>query len=186
MTREELEPAIRAACDVVGDAELWISGSQSILGQHPEAPDALRISIEVDVDPKNRPDLVDRIDAALGEGSQFHETLGFYVHGVSIETAILPRGWQERTKAVRHSNTGGGTGFCLEAHDLAASKLAAFREKDREFVRLLLRERLVAPNRLVRLINLLPLPEDRRATLRQWVEGTEGEIAFARRKRRPS
>lgn len=183
MTREELEHAIRAACDVVGDAEVWVFGSQSILGQHPDAPESLRMSIEVDVDPKNRPHLVDQIDGALGEGSQFHQTHGFYVHGVSIETAILPRGWKGRTRTVRNPNTGNATGFCLEAHDLAASKLAAFRERDREFVRLLLREKLVDPNRLVRLINLLPLPDDRRAQLREWVDGTERELTLARVKR---
>jgi hypothetical protein len=184
VTREELEHAIRAACDVVGDAELWVFGSQSILGQHPDAPEALRMSVEVDVDPKNRPDLVDRIDGALGEGSQFHQTHGFYVHGVSIETAILPRGWKGRTKMVRNPNTRNAAGFCLEAHDLATSKLAAFRDRDREFVRLLLREGLVDPNRLVRLVNLLPLPDDQRAMLRQWVDGTERELALARVKRR--
>lgn len=106
------------------------------------------------------------------------------MHGVSIEAAVLPRGWEGRTNAVRNSNTGSATGFCLETHDLAASKLAAFRDRDREFVRLLLRERLVNPNRPVRMINLLPLPDDRRAMLRQWVDGTEREIAVARVKRR--
>lgn len=183
MTRDELEHAIRAACNVVGDAELWVFGSQSILGQHPKAPASLRMSIEVDVDPKNRPDLVDYIDGALGEGSQFHQTHGFYVHGVSIETAILPRGWQGRTNIVRNPNTDNATGFCLEAHDLAASKLAAFRDKDREFVRLLLRDRLIDPNRLVRLINLLSLPEDQLTMLRQWVDGTARELSLARVKR---
>lgn len=142
------------------------------------------MSIEVDVDPKNRPELVDQIDGALGEGSQFHQTHGFYVHGVSIETAILPRGWQGRTKRVQGSTTGDSIGFCLEAHDLAASKLAAFRERDREFVRLLLREKLVDRNRLNRMINLLPLPDDQRARLRQWVDGTDRELTLARVKRR--
>lgn len=185
MTREQLEHAIRAACDVVGDSELWVFGSQSILGQYPEAPEAVRLSMEVDVDPKNRPELVDHVDGALGEGSRFHETHGFYVHGVSIETAVLPRGWEGRTKAVRNLNTRGATGFCLEAHDLAASKLTAWRDKDREFVRLLLRDRLVNATRLARFINLLPLPDDRRAMLRQWVDGTEKEIALGRVKSRP-
>jgi hypothetical protein len=158
----------------------------SILGQHPNAPDALRTSIEVDVDPKNHPELVDDIDGALGEGSQFHETHGFYVHGVSIETAVLPRGWQGRTKAVRNPNTDNATGYCLEVHDLAATKLAAFRDKDREFVRLLLRERLIDPSRLVRLINLLALPDDRRITLRRWVDATAKELSLERRKGRSS
>jgi hypothetical protein len=180
VTREELEHAIRAACDVAADAELWVFGSQSILGQYPEAPAALRLSIEVDVDPKNRPEAADLIDGALGEGSPFHATHGFYVHGVSVESAILPRGWKGRTNAVRNENTGGATGYCLEVHDLAASKLAAFRDKDREFVRLLLRDRLLDSNRLVRLVNIQPLPPEQLAMLRDWVDGTVAELELGR------
>ena len=67
MTRDQLEHAIRAACDVSGDTELWIFGSQAILGEFPDAPESLRASIEVDVQPKNRPESVDEVDGALGE-----------------------------------------------------------------------------------------------------------------------
>jgi len=42
MTRDELEHAIRAACEVAGDAEVWVFGSQAILGQFPDASPALR------------------------------------------------------------------------------------------------------------------------------------------------
>jgi hypothetical protein len=141
VTRDQLEHAIRAACDVAGDTELLIFGSQAILGQYPEAPADLRASVEVDVQPKNVPDAVDLIDGALGEMSLFHATHGFYVHGVSIEAAILPDGWEGRTVPVSHpQGTRGNTGHCVEAHDLGASKLAAFREKDRDFVRILLAE----------------------------------------------
>lgn len=51
MRYDQLEHAIRAACDVAGDSELLIFGSQSILASFPEAPEALRASIEVDVQP---------------------------------------------------------------------------------------------------------------------------------------
>ena len=176
MTREELEHAIRAACDVAEDTELWVFGSQSILAQFPDAPESLRFSIEVDVDPRNRPEMVEAIDGALGEGSRFHQAHGFYVHGVSIASAILPRGWEGRTSQVRNENTTGYTGHCLEAHDLAASKLAAFREKDREFVRTLLRERLIRQNRLIRSINLLPLGGEERARLTAWVDATARDL----------
>ena len=54
MTREQLEHAIRAACDVSGDSELWIFGSQAILGQFPDAPVSLRASIEVDAQPNGQ------------------------------------------------------------------------------------------------------------------------------------
>ncbi|MBW2589283.1 MAG: hypothetical protein JRD71_00950, partial [Deltaproteobacteria bacterium] len=95
MTRDQLEHAIRAACNVVGDTELWIFGSQAILGEFPNAPESLRASIEVDVQPKNRPDTVDKIDGTLGELSMFHQTHGFYVHGIRIESAKLPDGWEQ-------------------------------------------------------------------------------------------
>jgi len=55
MTREQLEHAIRAACEVSEDNEIWIFGSQAILGEFPNAPKDLRASIEVDVQPRNRP-----------------------------------------------------------------------------------------------------------------------------------
>jgi hypothetical protein len=35
MTRDQLEHAIRAACDVSNDTELWIFGSQALLGEYP-------------------------------------------------------------------------------------------------------------------------------------------------------
>jgi hypothetical protein len=59
MTREQLEHAIRAACEVTEDSEIWIFGSQSILGRFPNAPAELRASIVLDVQPKNRPDKTD-------------------------------------------------------------------------------------------------------------------------------
>jgi hypothetical protein len=46
---------------------------------------------------------------------------------------------------VHNENTGGGTGLCLEIHDLAVSKLVAGREKDLGFIAGLLRHRLTAP-----------------------------------------
>lgn len=72
MTRGELEHAIRAACDVAGDHEIWVFGSQAILGEHPDAPPGLLQSMEVDVAPRNPNAPADAIDAALGELSPFH------------------------------------------------------------------------------------------------------------------
>lgn len=63
-------------------------------------------------------------------------------HGVSQETAILPAGWRKRLVPVHNENTGGGTGLCLEIHDLAVSKLVAGREKDVAFLAGLLRRGL--------------------------------------------
>ena len=113
MTREQLEHAIRAACDVADDKELWVFGSQALLGSFPEPSEALRASIEVDVQPKNKPENVGLIDGALGELSQFHQTHGFYVHGVSLDSAKLPKNWKERVRpVVDEIATRGSTGWC--------------------------------------------------------------------------
>ena len=173
MRYDQLEHAIRAACDVSGDTELLIFGSQSILGSYPDAPESLRASIEVDLQARNRPEETDRIDGALGEDSLFHATHGFYVHGVLIESATLPEGWLERTVAVSHPvGTQGHIGRCLEAHDLAASKLFAGREKDRVFVATLLGEGLVDGRVLNERIRTLPVAIEIRARLERWVDIT--------------
>ncbi|MEX2496421.1 MAG: DUF6036 family nucleotidyltransferase [Woeseia sp.] len=177
MTRDQLEHAIRAACDVAEDTELVIFGSQAILGEHPEAPPDLRASIEVDVQPIHRPDAIDRIDGALGELSRFHETYGFYVHGVSIEAATLPSGWLDRTIAVRDAvSTRGNTGRCLESHDLAASKLFAWRPKDRGFVRTMLAEDLISGGVLCDRIDALPADAEVRGRLKKWVSATTADL----------
>jgi hypothetical protein len=177
MTREQLEHAIRAACEVAQDTVLWVFGSQAILGTFPEAPAALRTSIEVDVQPVNRPEAVDAIDGVLGELSMFHQTHGFYVHGVSIESAKLPEGWQDRTVPVQDPiATRGKTGLCVELHDLAASKLAAYREKDRDFVRLLLLEGMIDAGILADRLQRLQVEDRLRERLLLWVQGTSEEL----------
>jgi hypothetical protein len=143
MRRQQLEHIIRAAAGITGASEFVIIGSQAVLGQFPHAPDELLVSIEADVFSLRDPADSDLIDGSIGEGSPFHQTFGYYAHGVSQETAILPTGWRERLVPVRNENTGGGTGLCLEIHDLAVSKLVAGREKDVDFMAGLLRHRLV-------------------------------------------
>ena len=173
MRRDQLEHAIRAACDVSGDTELLVFGSQAILGSHPLAPESLRASIEVDIQPKNFPESTDLIDGALGELSLFHQTHGFYVHGVLIEAAVLPDGWDQRTVAVCDpQGTRGNTGYCLEAHDLAASKLVAGREKDRVFVATLLLEGLIDGETLIERVAALPVESDRGDLMSRWVRAT--------------
>lgn len=127
--------------------------------------------------PVHRLDAIEKIDGSLGELSIFHKTYGFYVHGVSIEAAILPSGWEARTVPVQDAvGTRGNTGHCLEAHDLAASKLVAYRDKDRAFVRTLLTEGLIDASTLLRRIATLPIEAERRERLGRWVEVTTAEI----------
>ncbi len=176
MTRAQLEHAIRAACDVSGDTEVWVFGSQAILGEHPDAPDALRQSLEADIAPKNLPERVIYIDAALGELSLFHETHDFYVHGVPIESAVLPEAWEFRTCRLQNQNTREFIGYCLEGHDLAASKLAAFRDKDRDFVRVLLAEGLIQAAVLLERITWMDVEPGLRDRMERWVRAIRAEL----------
>jgi hypothetical protein len=133
MKRADLEHIIRAAGDISADDEIIVIGSQAVLGQFPDAPSELCVSMEADVYPKNRPERWDLIDGTIGELSPFHETFGYYAQGVEEGTATLPRGWQARLVPINNANTRGVTGYCLEIHDLMISKYVAFREKDRRF-----------------------------------------------------
>lgn len=99
--------------------------------------------------------------------SLFQETHGFYVHGVGPETATLPSGWETRLIPVHGPLTDGNTGWCLEAHDLAASKLAAGRDKDLEYVAALFRHGLADPEEVVRRAATLPVSSAYSSAARQ-------------------
>ena len=170
MTREQLEHAIRAAGAICGDMELYVVGSQAILGALPHAHPELLRSMEVDIAPKNKPELESLIEGSIGELSPFHTTFGFYVDGVEIAFIVLPAGWTDRTVVVDNANTGGFRGLCLDPTDLAVSKLAAGRPKDHDFVHVLLREGIVSASVLRSRIGEVPgLSEDRASELRSAV-----------------
>jgi hypothetical protein len=162
MQRSQLEHVIRAAAAITGAREFVIIGSQAVLGQFPEAPPDLLASMEADMFTLRNPADADLIDGSIGEGSPFHQTFGYYAHGVARDTALLPQGWQERLVPVRNDNTGGGIGLCLEVHDLAVSKLVAGREKDLEFVKELLRHHLARPETVHERLTATPVDDLRR------------------------
>ena len=130
MTRDQLEHLIRAAAAIAGDDEIVVIGSQAILGQFPNAPESMRVSMEADLFPLHFPERAEAIEGSIGELSPFHETFGYYAQGVAEETAHLPAGWKGRLVVVQNDNTRGAKGLCLEVHDLLVAKTAALREKD--------------------------------------------------------
>ena len=149
MRRSELEHLIRAAGSIANDSEIVVVGSQSILGQFPNAPPSLLVSAEAAIFPLNHPELSDLIDGSIGEGSPFHELYGYYAQGVDERTATLPRGWRERLVKINNTNTLGVTGLCLEVHDLAISKYVAGREKDHKFTHELVKQGMVRRDTLM-------------------------------------
>ena len=153
MNRSDLEHVIRAAADIVQD-EIVVVGSQAILGQFPDAPESLLFSQEADIYPRGNPERAIEIDGALGDGSQFHATNGYYAHGVGPETAKAPAGWETRLILVTVPTKVAGKrsevrGWCLEAHDLVLAKCAAGRERDWEFAEHAIAHEIVDPDELL-------------------------------------
>lgn len=170
MTRDALEHVLRAAAAIVNERDFVVIGSQAILGQFPDAPPELLVSIEVDLYPRSAPERSDLLDGAIGELSMFHQTFGYYAHGVDSTTATLPAGWEGRLVRVENPNTGGAVGWCLEVHDLAASKLVAGRAQDLRFLRILLTEQMVDRSVLADRLQALPVPANRLHALQVQVE----------------
>ena len=100
--------------------------------------------MEADTFPENAPEKSDIIDGCIGELSPFHETYGYYAHGVSPETAQLPTQWKKRLIEIQTPLTYGSTGLCLSLEDLAISKLLAGRDKDIDFVKIMILEQLIS------------------------------------------
>jgi hypothetical protein len=172
--RTQLEHVVRAAANVVGERDVLVIGSQAVLACIPDAklPAEATTSIEADLAFQNDPadEKADQVDGAIGELSKFHGTFGYYAQGVSVTTAVLPTGWQERLIVLDTPETEPARGLCLEPHDCVASKLVAGRWKDRDFATALLRERLVDADIVLEGIHLLPVAPADKARLRRWVE----------------
>ena len=112
MNRTQLEHIIRAAGSIAGDDEIVVIGSASVLAQVADIPERVLPSIEADVFPKNKAHMADVIDGTIGELSPFHDTYGYYAHGVSPGTAAnLPKGWRRRLRLIRNANTRGVRGW---------------------------------------------------------------------------
>jgi hypothetical protein len=156
MRRDQLEHAIRTACQIIDRSEVIVVGSQSILGtfREDQLPADATMSVEIDIlpiadDNRETERLADLIEGVAGEFSSFEELHGFSIDGVDLSTSALPTGWRGRLVKVQNANTAapGGepqfTGWCLDKEDLCVAKLCAFREKDQNFVAALVRSALV-------------------------------------------
>ena len=185
MRREQLEHAIRTACQIIEQPEVIVVGSQSILGTYDERqlPPAATMSIEVDILPladtnEETARLADLIEGVAGEFSTFEQLHGFSIDGVDLTTSVLPKGWRDRLVRVQNANTAPPTGeprftgWCLDKEDLCVAKLIAFREKDRNFVGALLDDHLVDGDEVARRLgDVATLHQAAAERARSWLEG---------------
>jgi hypothetical protein len=167
--RHQLEHLIRAAGTITDRYEFVVVGSQSILGSVERPPIECLFSNEADIFPLGAEELSDAIDGAIGEGSQFHETYGFYAQGVDSSTAVLPTGWQGRVSRLQTEGTEGRVAYCIHVLDLFMAKCVAARDKDRDFNIILLRAGLVHAEAANALVPAMPVNQAARGRLLSFI-----------------
>lgn len=133
--RPDIDHMLRAAGDLTGQSQFVLVGSAAVIAWAPELPQIMAMTSEIDIfgttdDPE---ETAFEIDSVLGQGSLFHETHGYFVDGVSPDTARLPPGWRERARSIR-TTTGNVTALVPEPNDIAVSKLVRCSDKDLNFL----------------------------------------------------
>ena len=166
MKKQQLDHVLRAAGRITGEKQFLIIGSQALHGKHPDLPDDIGRSAEVDLIARKRIDRTEWLNA-IGQDSPFHEAFGYYADPVDETAAVLPKGWKGRLVNLPPGDTEGVTGLCLDPHDLVIAKYAAGREKDRVFTRELARRKLVDRERLLALLDKTAVSEE----LRERIQG---------------
>jgi hypothetical protein len=169
MKKRQLDHILRAAGDITGQKKFVIVGSQALHGKHPDVADEIMMSAEVDLFAPKEQDATELLNE-IGVDSPFHLTYGFYAAPVDEGTAVLPSGWRGRLVNLPAGNTGGVQGLCLEPHDLAISKYAAWRDKGRVFTRELARRGFVDREKLLTLLDRTPVTAEERARIRERIE----------------
>jgi hypothetical protein len=151
-----------------------IIGSQAIHGEIVDPPDELLQSMEVDMYPLADPDRADDIDGALGDGSWFEYTNGYFAHGVGPTTAKAPTGWMERLVRVDVEPLVPGrkpVAYCMERHDMILAKLVRGEQRDVDYARVAVRAGLVNAAVLQTRIDDLPVDAAVRSRVKDIVLG---------------
>lgn len=165
MKKQQVDHVLRAAGRIIGETVFIIIGSQALHGTHPDLADEILTSFEVDLIATKRVDRTEWLNV-IGVDSPFHETYGYYADAVDTATATLPEGWRPRLVDLPPGDTDGVRGFCLDPHDLAIAKYAAFREKDLVFNRELARRGVTSKEQLLRLLEQTEISDDLRERIR--------------------
>lgn len=165
MKKQQVDHVLRAAGRITGERRFIIVGSQALHGRYPDLADEILTSFEVDLIASERIDRTEWLNV-IGVDSQFHQTYGYYADAVDTGTATLPKGWRGRLVTLPPGDTDGVCGLCLDPHDLAIAKYAAYREKDLIFTRALARRGILAKDQLLTLLEQTSLSDDLRERIR--------------------
>lgn len=169
MRRDQVEHAVRAACQIIRHPAVILVGSQSILGTCTEdqLSEAATMSIEIDVLPHRRQQRGDRTTGRPDRGRCRRvvalRTAARFQHRRCRPQHRAPRGRLARPPREgperQHRRAHGRAAFhrlVPGREDLCVAKLCAFREKDRNFVAALLDAQLVDGDVITTQLRALP------------------------------
>ncbi len=104
------------------------------------------------------------IDTNIGQGSRFHNEFGYYGDGVSPTTAKMASDWQARAVEYRGAGCPDVAATVPEEDDVALAKLAAWRDKDREWLAQGVRYGILSLKTMISRLDRMPDPNPARGS----------------------
>jgi hypothetical protein len=136
-----IDHLLRAAANVTGQNSFVLVGSASVIVRRKlrrkSVPADMTITQEIDIYAPYADDIESisqMIDTNIGQGSRFHDEFGYYGDGVSPTTAKMPSDWEARAVEYRGAGCPDVAVTVPEENDVALAKLAAWRDKDQDWL----------------------------------------------------
>lgn len=159
LARANLDHILRSARTVTGLDRFVLIGSAAILAWETLVPPQMLMTREADLFAYEADDpdrVADELDGAIGQGSAFDATFGYYCDGVGEQTAIMPVDWQARSKEYSTPATEGAIAVVPSPDDIAIAKLCAWRDKDKAWLAVAAGHRIIDLDAMHRLLSRLP------------------------------
>ena len=183
MKRDNLFKLFHEAHRMTGHKDYVVIGSLSILGIQDEdgLPAEMSMSNDIDSYTKADPGRIHDVNAALGEGSEFHKNNGYYLDPVSPNLPTLPDGWQNRLTSLTRGNV---TVWFLDPDDAAMSKYARSQPNDLRWIRAGILYGFVSlPKIKHRLASTTFLDGDEESRVRKQLDATQAWFEIVKRSR---
>ena len=137
MRRLSIDPMLRAAGDATGQKRFVLVGSAAVVAWFETVPAVMAMTVEADLfapDASDPEEISFELDTLLGRQSDFHDAYGYFIDGVSPETARLPKDWRNRAIEYQNPNTNGVVAIVPAPEDIAVAKLVRCDDRDLDFI----------------------------------------------------
>jgi hypothetical protein len=137
MRRQAIEHMLRAAGEATGQKRFVLVGSAAVTIWFDTVPSGMAMTPEADLfapDADDPEQISFELDTILGQMSAFHDAHGYFVDGVSPNTARLPADWRDRAIEYANPNTNGVVAIIPAPEDIAVAKLVRCDDRDLDFI----------------------------------------------------